>query len=127
MTFEELETTHRFAQAAGILHFEYANARKAATGETFVTAETGKDPAPPPAPGPGRGHKAERNALPGKGFYGNRAEYLAGRIKAKVAKGDAKATAVAEAVQRGEYDGKGMRAPATVPGLGRFGLDACSL
>ena len=49
--------------------------------------------------------------------YGNRAEYLAGRIKAKALKGDVVAQRVADAVLRGEYDSKGMKAAARDAGV----------
>ena len=48
---------------------------------------------------------------------GNDPSYLAGRIKAKAAKGDELAKRVATAVERGDYDAKGMRAAARDAGI----------
>ena len=67
-----------------------------AASETFARAEQGKAPVPPPPHvGPGRGKKNAGYRVTTVSKRGNRSTYLAGRIKAKVAKGDAAAVAVA--------------------------------
>ena len=115
------------------------SAQAQAASETFQRAEATREPggkregAGRPAdvivvdgrvvPNPDKGPSMEsslsdkHDSARVKREYGTSSAYLAGRIKAKAAKGDEAAKAVAEAVGRGDYDATGMRAAARDAGI----------